>query len=686
MRVDSMKAKVGKRLLLRGALIGAIGTAVAGSVLAETVQWRPWSPGQERPWLPGERYEAEAPDTLDLTQYADLGLNAVMGQVDVAAPANGEIWIANVFNANPPYMMHMYSVGSIMGAKSAEPLAGLRVMTGSALNLEVEKMMVDWLVRGLSKEDGLLYSLAKPERPWYAFNVEGVDRLNNQVGTKSPGKPMSGGDQDMAFIYAQIRMMNFMMEYYQYTKDPAWKERIDKLVIGIDSKMAVHKQDPPDSASPDPRKAKRYAYMPSGAGVNNAEYGSCMPRAGWKEGGREPGTESDGANEGSVFMDLGPYPGVLARWHALSGSEKALELATEFKNFLMLKKFWGTEKDPCGKEAGAELAHFEGHFFGRIEAYKGLLEYAMVTHDAALKEFVRNGYEWIRHSNCWPSNSKPVAPIPAIGFFDAHCGCTTPRVVALAIRLIDAGLGDYWEDVDRYVRNFGAEIQLRDPALLKKILEKKPASVTRPGIDSTDRVIERSLGSYPVTTTPTDLLLARLCFSGTCCLGHHNHGYFYAWEGIVRSDGDGVARVNLLLNRASPWLDVDSYLPYEGKVVVHNKTAKTLFLRIPMWADRKAVQCARNGKPIPLVWIENYLFIPGLAPQDTISAEFPMAERTEQYHGYTIQFKGNTVVDIAPRMHKDQGDYPIFLRDEFKATKAPIKKVTRYVSPLLIKW
>ena len=34
-----------------------------------------------------------------------------------------------------------------------------------------------------------------------------------------------------------------------------------------------------------------------------------------------------------------------------------------------------------------------------------------------------------------------------------------------------------------------------------------------------------------------------------------------AWESIVRCLDD-MAQVNLLLKRASPWLDVDSYLPY----------------------------------------------------------------------------------------------------------------------------
>ncbi len=50
-----------------------------------------------------------------------------------------------------------------------------------------------------------------------------------------------------------------------------------------------------------------------------------------------------------------------------------------------------------------------------------------------------------------------------------------------------------------------------------------------------------------------------------CCPGNANHALFYTWESIVRADENGHATINLLLNRASRWLDIDSYLPYEAK-------------------------------------------------------------------------------------------------------------------------
>jgi hypothetical protein len=179
-------------------------------------RWEPWTEGQERPWLPGEHYDAVVPDTLDLANLAEWGLNALTGQGDLEEPSNGEAWITNVFNANPPYLLHQYGAAGVMHPKMMEPLAALRVMTGSAQNLDAEQKMVGWLVRGLSDEDGLLYSLAEPHRPYYAFDCEAIHRLNNHVGSTSPGEVIPGGDSDFAYIYAQTRMLNFMMAYHAY--------------------------------------------------------------------------------------------------------------------------------------------------------------------------------------------------------------------------------------------------------------------------------------------------------------------------------------------------------------------------------------------------------------------------------------------------------------------------------------
>ena len=138
-------------------------------------------------------------------------------------------------------------------------------------------------------------------------------------------------------------------------------------------------------------------------------------------------------------------------------------------------------------------------------------------------------------------------------------------------------MGDYWEDVDCYVRNHLIEFQLTDRDSLAASHRGRwtgPLPTTTPS---------------PTATTPMrfDRVIGTL--HGRCHAPHDdppNLGGFDDLRARQRHRGhlpglggdralhDGHAQVNLLLNRASPWLDVDSYLPYEGKVVIHNKTAQ----------------------------------------------------------------------------------------------------------------
>ena len=90
----------------------------------------------------------------------------------------------------------------------------------------------------------------------------------------------------------------------------------------------------------------------------------------------------------------------------------------------------------------------------------------------------------------------------------------------------------------------------------------------------------------------------------------------------------GVAQINLLLNRAAPWLDIDSYLPYEGKVVIKNKKAKDVSAWIPLWVNREALQCRVGGRRVPRVWVGNYLLVDNLSPRDQITLTFPVPQQT----------------------------------------------------------
>ena len=409
----------------------------------------------------------------------------------------------------------------------------------------------------------------------------------------------------------------------------------------------------------------------------------------------------------------------LARYYEITGDKEALAFARELTNFTIKPELWNAREHKEWKWINsAERGHHQGQPHSYTLALRGILEYAYVANDATLKEFVKDGYEWQRS---WG--------ISEIGTFGDHVWgadtepCLIADMTALAIRLSDYGVGDYWDDVDQYVRNHLTESQLLRADLLEKVskgsveypdawkkypsgpegtqgiadigvgheglpwtpdMQQRELKTVAPEKPETKDVIPRSIGliagMIEVTTMPYTI-------QGGCCSGNGTQAMYYAWHSTVRFK-DAVATVNLLLNRVSPWMDVSSYLPYEGKVVLKNKQARRVAIRIPRWVDRAAIQTRVNGKSAASSWIGNYLVVDGLRPKDVIVLDFPIVERTVKYtmafdRTYTFQFKGNTVVDVSPRDTNPTG-YPVYLRDHFRQTKAPMKQVAQYVAPVIL--
>ncbi|OFX16897.1 MAG: hypothetical protein A2Z18_11405 [Armatimonadetes bacterium RBG_16_58_9] len=289
-----------------------------------------------------------------------------------------------------------------------------------------------------------------------------------------------------------------------------------------------------------------------------------------------------------------------------------------------------------------------------------------------------------------------------VGIVGDGQGCGCGRLIGLAIKLSDTGIGDYWEDVDLYIRNHGSEMQFvpEDIPYLRKVGEGKPAPTKDPfpflvgPIDTTvsgEKVMEASMGAFGQDPFKANWY--------GCCSPWGNMGLFYAWEGTLRY-ADGVARVNLLLNRASPWMDIDSYLPYQGKVVLKNKAAREAFVRIPLYVDEKMVQCRIGSRKVVPEWFGRYLRLKPLKAGDVISIEFPEDERTERWSLAPLsywsvsatrnyRFKGNTLIEITPPppgMHQPEWHLYKSRAEKYKQAQAPMKKVLRYVTPQTLKW
>jgi hypothetical protein len=323
-----------------------------------------------------------------------------------------------------------------------------------------------------------------------------------------------------------------------------------------------------------------------------------------------------------------------------------------------------------------------GHFHANMTTLHALLDLAIAQDNEWLKQFVREGYDHAIRNGVVRVGWFPMWTVPEKyrrnkNFHMEAEGCGVADMVILAVKLIDAGRGDYWDDVDYIVRNRLAAAQFSDVERMRK-----SSGCTTP---ECDEIIERSLGAFSVSRAA----YAHPVQWG-CCTPNGTYALYYAWHGITRFEND-VATVNLFLNRASEWMDVHSYLPYEGKVVLKNKKARAALVRIPAWVAIDEVKSSVDAKDVNPARAGRYLVFQDLKPRADITLNFPLVESTGRYfiHNkeFAVTFRGSTVIDIDPPMALDDGleDHYWSLyewdhaKENFAAGRTPSKKIKQFV-------
>ena len=168
-----------------------------------------------------------------------------------------------------------------------------------------------------------------------------------------------------------------------------------------------------------------------------------------------------------------------------------------------------------------------------------------------------------------------------------------------------------------------------------------------------------------------------------CCVGNGNRAWYHIWENILHHDKQKL-RVNLLLNRASKWADVDSHIPYTGQVDVKVKQAVDLSIRIPEWVSPEQARVQVNGKDRAVQWDGRYAQVGQVKPADVVNMTFPISERpTSQWvqgSRYNLVIKGNEVVSIDPLGET----IPFYMREHYRANQTRWRKIERFVANKLI--
>ena len=571
----------------------------------------------------GERYEAVVPDTFDIEERSRLAVHALTSLTD--PNADYEIYWWTDSTRRPAVLHHDWNDN--FGPRFMEGTALLRLVTGSRENRHVEQRWREVLLH-MQGPDGVMYVPAVG-RPWNYDTVwEGIG--NREEHFMVP--------HVCGFILSAMTVFDFQ------DKTPIWREAIDKLIDGL-SGMVVDKGS--------------YAYFPYRAvGVGSRPTG--------REPLPTPGLQFAFAHA-VVIQALGQY-------RRAGGSETAVELGGKLVTYV---RDHGGCFGPQGEWIGFQ--HFPSHAFTLL----GLLDFALATDDRELAEFCATAYE----------QGKTKA-VDLVGFMPEFYGdpdypstelCEVAQMISLACKLSEAGLGDYWRDADRWIRNMFAEGQCLRVDWMSKYADRFPERTHANFNESSDGAAERNLGAFGGWVTGNDFWEGRMGPFMHCCTGTSASALYVIWNNILREE-DNEVRVNLLMNRTSRSLDVHSYIPYEGKVELKMKQGKRVSLRIPEWAEKRNVKCRVAGQSRTFPWRGRYIDLGKIEAGQTATVEFPIrARKAETVLGdkqYELWVKGNTVVDIKPEGKIS----PLYQRDHYLGGSVRYKKVNRFCARETIDW
>jgi hypothetical protein len=665
-----------RRELLKTSLLTGLGSLVpAGDGMAaakiqdppdHTEYIRNNIPGFEIPPYRGTSYEDVVPDTFDLQERAKLAIHGITSITD--PKWDYEIFWLTDFFRNPPVMVHNANdwVQNTEGLMEVLPL--LRNATGSGLNSEVD---LAWMTSALKSigPDGLYY-IPLDGHPWGRIDAGGVDPIwrADASGTWSGDAHVS----QVANACTSQRAISAMTVYYLRDGNEMWKVAIEKMIDRL-SALAIQRGD--------------YCFYPAGTFEVN---GKADPRVEMPEGSEWACTWNSRLIQG------------LAQYYKVSRYQPAIELAGKLANYTRYHGQifdadgrWLLEPEKRGRTLFAirdiydvEGLTFGGHGHGHGIAMLSLLEYAIVSNDKGMLRYCKAIFEWSANPGPVYGVSRLVGWFPELYLpnYPASESCTLGDMLGAAVKLTAAGAGDYWDDVDRWLRNHFAEAQLTRPDSVYRLSENQSLRAVNEN-ETADHVAERSVGVWAGWAGANEWAI----WIGIqhCCTGNAPRGLYYVWNAMIEHSGDRL-RVNLLMNRASRWADVYSHIPYDGRVELKIKQGcKSVLLRAPEWIEsgNPELTCEVNGAMRPVVWEGRYVHVGTVSPGDKIAMRFPISVRTVQERigtkTYTLVMKGNTVVSIDPPGEK----MPLYQdRASLLKGELPWKKVQRFVADTDVNW
>lgn len=277
------------------------------------------------------------------------------------------------------------------------------------------------------------------------------------------------------------------------------------------------------------------------------------------------------------------------------------------------------------------------HSGGILPTAVDIARLGISTGDAGMVAWAQRVYEWTRANT--PDFGFLRDGLGLDGFFAGTCEtCGLADLVHLALLLTRAGVGDYWDDLERIARNQLLENQYRELATLRRLF---------PGID--ESVLAMLHGGFECAALPNRLLT----YTGVeaCCIGGGLRALYHVWRGAISEQGDET-EVHLGFSRSTPRVEVIGHEPWLGRIDVRLRAPRRLAVRAPLHAELREVKAMVDGRYVEPLWRGRYACFEPLAAGQVVTLVYPLHDRRHDYeiagNVYTGWWRGATLLEMVP--------------------------------------
>lgn len=327
----------------------------------------------------------------------------------------------------------------------------------------------------------------------------------------------------------------------------------------------------------------------------------------------------------------------LLAYHRATGDAVAMKLADAYARAGLRHMF---EED--GQFAPMDRS--SGHVHSITSSLSGITDYAIQTGDTTMlaqcMRIMERGVPAYHSSWGWGDEVFPDHPANLAGRGEIN---QTGDVVRTALLLGAVGHPEYYEMAERWLRGMLLPTQHREDELRAYMHD-----TANPESDAKRDVIRRSVGGYAMQLPNDRMREGDWPITTLDITSGAVHALAACYAQRVTKDGD-ACYVNLLFDYDDPEIQIESSLPFEGRIDFRMNNSGILRIRIPQWVDRDSLRVTVDGATAPLVIHEGYLNIHGQSGAVGFDVPCRVEKETVDNTEYTTTWVGNQIVDITPR-------------------------------------